>query len=406
LPVVTVFNHDNWARNIKHLVEEVMEIEKRVHAYPVTKVPDYNFAIHQIEYEKKEIESEVPKEEPYELLTKGYITYSTQVESAEKGTVYERVITGARDEKATQITYKMYPIDVVVQEVSNRLRVFDVEEGTEYAKEFTIGKIKDLINNSLNKVKWNQATVSEENYKKTLQAFGVVKRRVAKTLRFELEATELAELNTTQLKKVPAGFGSFRRGATVFFDEDSLKLSDGDDVAALNELIEDETLPRMAIKEIRNKFSFKTPLNVVFAHSTPERKFIEKLISNAESIDAWIKSRDVGYYTIEYSWRKGEHPKQGKFNPDFFIKTNNKLIVAETKDDELINRIKQGDDLAKETRARYRYAIQHFDKLNDLQKEQSYYFTFLTPIDFDKFFEVIKSGSFSGFRSQLDVELD
>ena len=405
-PVVTVFNHDNWARNIKHLVEEVMEIEKRVHAYPIMKVPDYNFEIHQIQYERKGIESEVPKEEPYELLTKGYITYSTQVESAEKGTVYERVITGARYEKATQITYKMYPIEVVAQDVSNRLKVFDVEEGTEYAKDFTPGKIGELIKNSLSKVDWDKGTVSEENYRKTLQAFGVVKRRAAKTLRFKLEATELAKLNTSQLKRVPAGFGSFRRGATVFFDEDSLKLSESDDVTALKELIEDETLPRMAIKEVRNKFSFKTPLNVVFAQSTPERRFVEKLVSNAESIDAWIKSRDVGYYTIEYSWRKGEHPKQGKFNPDFFIKANNTIIVVETKDDELINRVRQDTDLAKETRAKYRYAIQHFDRLNELQEEQNYYLTFLTPIDFDNFFEVVKAGSFSGFKSQLDAELE
>ena len=405
-PVMTVFNHDNWARNIKHLVEEVMEIEKRVHAHPVVKSPDYNFDIYQIQYEKKEIESEVPQVEPYELLKKGYITYSTQVESAEKETVYERVITGVRDEKATQVTYKMYPIDVVAQDVWNKLRAFDGEEGTEYSKEFTPGKISGLIKNSLNRVRWNHATVSEENYRRTLQAFGVVKRRAAKTLRFEVEAVQLTKLNTMQLKRMSVGVGSFRRGTTVFFDEDSLKLSEGDDVAALKELIEDETLSRMAIKEIKNKFSFKTPLNMVFTHLTPERKFVEKLISNAESIDAWIKSRDVGYYTIEYSWRKGEHPKQAKFNPDFFIKIDNKIIVVETKDDELISRIKEGSDIAKETRAKYRYAIQHFDKLNELQKEQSYYFTFLTPTDFDKFFEVIKSGSFSGFKSQLDVELE
>ncbi len=42
----------------------------------------------------------------------------------------------------------------------------------------------------------------------------------------------------------------------------------------------------------------------------PERRFIEKLTSeaNAKLIDGWIKSRDTGFYSIEYSWRKGEHP--------------------------------------------------------------------------------------------------
>jgi hypothetical protein len=41
-----------------------------------------------------------------------------------------------------------------------------------------------------------------------------------------------------------------------------------------------------------------------------------------------------------------------------------------------------------------------------LQKEQTYYFTFLTPKDFDNFFGVLKRGDFSGFKSQLDAELE
>jgi type III restriction enzyme len=405
-PVVTVFNHDNWARNIKNLVEEVMEIEKRLHTYPVTKERDYNFEIYQIEYRKRELEAEVPMKEPYDLLKKGFITYSQQIKGVEKETVYERVITGIREEKGTYITYNMYPIAVVVQDVWNRLKVFDVEEGTNYSDKFRKGKIKEIIKNSLNKIGWNEDTVSEENYRKTLQAFGVIKRKKTKTLRFELEATNLEKLNTKQIKSAALGIGTFRRGATVFSDEDSVKVSEREDIVALRELIHDETLPRMAIKEVTNKFLFKTPLNVVFTHSEPERKFVEKLISNAESVDAWIKSRDTGFYSIEYSWRKGEHPIQGKFNPDFLIKINNKIIVAEIKDDGMINRVREGGDTAKEMKAIYKYTSQHFKRLDELQKEQSYYFTFLTPKNFDDFFEVLKKTDFSGYKSQLDAELE
>lgn len=407
-PVVTVFNHDNWARNIKHLVEEVMEIERRLYSYPRIKEKDYNFEIYQIEYKKKEVETEVTQEDPYELLKKGYITFSTQIKGVEKETVYERVITGIREEKTTYITYRMHPIDWICSEVWNRLKVFDIEEGTDYSKKFPKEKIKEIIKNSLSKIGWDENTISKENYRKTLQAFGVIKRKRAKTLRFELEAMELEKLKTSEMKKASLGIGSFRRGATVFYDEDSLKLSESEDIAVLKELIDDETLPRMAIKEIKNKFLFKTPSNVVFAHSTPERRFIEKLRSesNAKLIDAWVKSRDTGFYSIEYSWRKGEHPKQGKFNPDFFLKIDNKIVVIEIKDDELIERVKEGGDVAKENKAKYKYAIEHFNRLDKLQEEQTYYFTFLIPKDFDNFFGVLKKGDFSGFKSQLDTELD
>ncbi len=128
------------------------------------------------------------------------------------------------------------------------------------------------------------------------------------------------------------------------------------------------------------------------------------MIANSGLLDAWIKSRDTGFYSIDYSWRKGEHPKQVKFNPDFFLKINNKIIVIEIKDNELVEKIREGGDIAKENKGKY--AIEHFNKLNNLQKEQTYYFTFLTPADFDDFFGMLKRRDFAGFKSKLDVELE
>ena len=404
-PKVRIFNHVNWAKNIKHLVDEVMEIEKRLHSYPVHKTADYNFEVYQIEYKKNEIETEVAQEEPYELLKKGFITFSTQLKGVEKGTVYEQVITWVRDEKITYITYNMYPINLVVNEIWNRLNVFDAEEGTFYSKEFSRAKIREIIKNSLTRIKWDEETVNEDNFRKALQAFGVIKRKKSKFLRFELKGTRLIKLDTSRIKKSSIGIGSLRKGVSIFYDEDSLKSSDDEDRLVLKEVLEDELLPRMATKEVANKFLFKTPLNVVFTYSTPERKFVDKLIANAEILDAWIKSRDTGFYSIEYSWRKGEHPKQGQFNPDFFIKIKNIIVVVETKDDELIDKIREGGDIAKENKAKYRYATEHFRRLNELQKEQIYSFTFLTPKDFDNFFELLKKSDFAGFKSQLDAEL-
>jgi len=106
-----------------------MEIEKRLHSYPIKKEKDYNFEICQIEYKKKEIEEEFLQIEPYELLKKGYITFSSQLEGVEKETTYERALTEIKETKVTYITYKMHPINEVVQGIWNRLKVFDEEEG-------------------------------------------------------------------------------------------------------------------------------------------------------------------------------------------------------------------------------------------------------------------------------------
>ncbi len=39
-------------KSYKHLVDEVIELEKRLYSYPVIKSPDYNFDLHHIKYDQ------------------------------------------------------------------------------------------------------------------------------------------------------------------------------------------------------------------------------------------------------------------------------------------------------------------------------------------------------------------
>ena len=82
-------------------------------------------------------------------------------------------------------------------------------------------------------------------------------------------------------------------------------------------------------------------------------------------IDAWIKSKDTGFYSIDYSWRKGEHPKNGKFNPDFFIKIGKDILIVETKADK---------DICSENKGKIAYAKRHIAELNRLQNKATYSF--------------------------------
>jgi type III restriction enzyme len=105
----------------------------------------------------------------------------------------------------------------------------------------------------------------------------------------------------------------------------------------------------------------------------------------------------VGFYSIEYSWRKGEHPKQGNFNPDFFIKADNDIIVVE---------IKMDSDVSDENKAKLRYAREHFARVNKLRKEQRYYFKFLSPGSYDLFFKALREKTYRDFRSELEAKLE
>ncbi|HPA99930.1 MAG: DEAD/DEAH box helicase family protein [Candidatus Neomarinimicrobiota bacterium] len=398
-PIVTVFNHDKWSSNIKHLVDEVLEIEKRLYSYPVEKKGDYNFDLYNINYKRTEEKVEYPQENPYELLKKEYIAYSSQAEVVPEDTVYVTAINRAMETVTYSITHKLYSVEEIAQDVFNRLLIFDQEAETEYSQKFTKQKIAKIIRKSLAEIQDESGKVNETNRIATLKAFGVIKRKGTKSLRFKIEAQKLLKISTKEIRKNSLGVGSLRHDSTVFWDDYSITLGESADIKLLKEIEEDESLPRSAIIKVGNKYNFKTPLNVAFASHEPERRFIRGLTSDkvSRTINAWIKSLDVGFYSIDYSWRKGEHPKQGSFNPDFFIKIGQDILVIEIKSD---------DDISDENRAKLRYAREHFARVNDLQKEQRYYFKFLSPASFELFFQMLSNGTYQDFKSELEAKLE
>ncbi|GAH44159.1 unnamed protein product, partial [marine sediment metagenome] len=108
-------------------------------------------------------------------------------------------------------------------------------------------------------------------------------------------------------------------------------------------------------------------------------------------------SLDVGFYKVDYSWRKGEHPKQGSFNPDFFMKIGRDILVVE---------IKADTDISSENWAKLRYAKEHFNRINELQSEHRYYFKFLSPSSYDLFFQDLREGKYKRFKSNIEAELE
>jgi len=400
-PVVTVFNHDKWSSSIKHLVNEVLEIEKRIHSYVIPKDRDYNFEIHNIDYKKSEEIVETLKVTEYDF-SKGFIYLSSQAPQVEEETIYERAVTEKKYPKKTLIEFRMYQASEVAQVVHNRYKSWDMDEGTNYAQNYPFDKILAIVKNSLRKIGEKGDLVSQENRQKILQAFGVVRRKKSKSLRYKIEAENLFLINTADIKENSLGIGSLKGDGSIFYDDYSLKIGDDDDKKLLKEIIdmfEDGQLHSASLIKVGNAFNFKTPLNIVFASYKPERDFIKRLVSeeNATKIDAWIKSLDVGFYSVEYSWRKGEHPKQWSFNPDFFIKIGRDILVVEIKTD---------TDISNENRAKLRYGREHFNRVNELHSEHKYYFKFLSSSSYDLFFHNLREGKYRTFKSKIEAELD
>ena len=141
----------------------------------------------------------------------------------------------------------------------------------------------------------------------------------------------------------------------------------------------------------------------MIADATPEKRFVRELTSrdNAQRVDAWLKNTPMGFYSIEYAWKKGEHPKRGEFSPDFFIKQGKNIFVVEIKGNEELA------EPAVDNTKKNEYAIAHFDRLNKWLKkegiESRYQFNMLSPKSYNVFFQKLRDGELVGFRSELDV---
>ncbi|MDA3934011.1 MAG: restriction endonuclease subunit R, partial [Gammaproteobacteria bacterium] len=150
---------------------------------------------------------------------------------------------------------------------------------------------------------------------------------------------------------------------------------------------------------------FKSPANLVIADATPERKFVRQLTTrdNARKLDAWLKNTSVGFYWIEYAWKKGNRPKRGEFSPDFFIKQGDRIFVVEIKGDEEIA------DPSADNIKKHEYASDHFKRLDQwLEKAKNptrYQFNMISPKSYNVFFQKLRDGDLVSFRSELDVAM-
>jgi type III restriction enzyme len=199
------------------------------------------------------------------------------------------------------------------------------------------------------------------------------------------------------------GAPELRSNKTFFYTEKTRETLHENQIEFFDEAIE----PGSGYKVIAvaNRHDFKSPLNAAIADSENERRFINHLLraENLSHYDAWMKSTSTRFYEIDFAWKKGEHPKRGKFSPDFFIRVKDLILVVEIKDDEEIA------EPHEENVKKNEYALEHFARLNERMKETGshvrYQFNFLTERGFGKFFQALRENRITTFRSELDVRL-
>jgi type III restriction enzyme len=405
-PSLWIFNHANWSSEVADLVREVLEQERRLACYPVEGLRDpYHLELHSITYKTTTTEQALTSKNgdgQVQLFTRGYVDFESQPEELERTTAFAGALDAREHILRTRVHYAAYPVDDVVQRLRGRLKSIDSETGSKYADKYTTDRLRAVIEASLQRLGDKRGLVSEQNLQHAYRAMGNTRRPAAKSARIDRDPDQLFTVSTRTMRSRSVALSGFMKEATVFFDSESANLSSDDDRRALGELAEDDSAyPKRASKHVDNSYRFKTAVNVVLTTHTPERSFVSRLFDPAvaDRLDAWVKAPDSGFYEIAFSWRKGDHTKQGTFNPDMFIRLadSTDILVVELKDD---------DDTSDENKAKFRSATEHFEAVNLLQADLKYHVKFISPRSYDAFFQAVQDGSAAVFVSALQVQLE
>ena len=412
-PIVTIFNHDAWAGRIKHLVDEILEIERRLGSRVLDGSP-YHFDLHNLNYTREADTAHFRKTGEYRLLQQGYVALPSQVEIEDVAIDYEAVVTGAHTKFRTQIAHKTYSFAEVGEEMYRRLQNIDDEskdagdpkDRTNYTQKFTRKRCLEIVTASAARAKITSGRITEENRQKILQALGPLRRKTAKRVIYRLTPKALTPLTTRDRQAISCSAAELRRGdKTAFIPPDCDKTIPDEQLEFFREVEDQDGAFRAGREILTNTHDFKTPCNMAIADATPERKLIRQLCErqNAVALEAWLKNAPQRYYAIEYAWKKGEHPKRSEFSPDFFIKQGNMIYVLEIKDDSEIA------DPSLENQKKFEYAQAHFERLNKGLSDEGittrYQHNWLSPKSYNRFFQLLREGKVEGFRSELDVVL-
>ena len=417
-PAVIVFNHDSWSKNIKSLVNEVLEIETRIIS-TVKYIGDrnkYNFTVKNLAYDKeeKEVNTEAKKLN-YTKAWEDGIKLKSQILSSKKETEYENLLTGKIRNIEYDIKLRTKTVNEVLDKIFHEFRLRDWEtkilglgDDVVYSKENLPprDRIEAIIRKSIETVGITGDILIEDNAKTIFTAFSTLFRTRSKTVINSIKSTEFIDVDTSEMRDETRGISSFRSDSMLFYtDKYKNEMPNDEQKAIIEAFVEDDSFPKRAYTEINNN-DFKTPLNTVIATAEPEYQFLKYLLKNenAQKIQAWVKSRDMGFYSIEYSYKQYSHTKIGSFNPDFIIKLDKEDDVY------LFIEIKDNGDNSVENKGKNKAAKEHFKRLNEKLSangtSEKYIFHFLSPNDYEIFFKYLRDDKLDTFVSELDNLLD
>jgi len=400
--LVRVFNHEKWGPEIGELVAEVLDVETTVAQRPADR-PSPHFELHNLEFEEKPTGIKGKKvEKPAPIKQIDLATQRDHHETTEFVSATDKTRV---DVLTTKVVEKRYPVEDVVKEVRARLLQHDKLTGGSLAKDYPKKRVEKLITDGLVRLKDKSGTITQENRQRILSAFGSRRQKTTRPgAELKREPVGMATVSTKEMRPVTARISALTSTLGLYYDNESEKLGDADDAAALKKAKE-ITVPTL-LKGVMNSYLFKSPTNVVLTSHQPEYLFVGRLVDEetAKAVKSWVKAPDTGFYKIEFSYKKTPESKRkpGDFNPDFFL-------LLEGKDQVAVVETKQDGDTTPLNAGKLAAAEEHFATVNELlakaKKKRRYQIHILGPSDYDGFFDALRAGELDNYTSSLQAAL-
>jgi len=408
--LLRVNNHERWTTQIDNLYRDVLEIENRLSWGFDPANSQYVFPLYSLDYQPVKTTTERKNKPAADPKTFGFVPQSRSYTSVDK-------FVESGEYSFEIYTQGLYDIDAAATFLHGYLKQL---EKPEIAARWSREKIRKAIIRELKDKGQDCTFLSRENFIKMQQAFGPPMRKLHEenprmgmrsydSHNIQIDSMPVQSFNEGSLKKEGMMFYTSGSGDWLTGDQKALfkkLIQQRDNYDSISEALETAGYGAGDINYLKNNIhaieenKFKTPLSLVYVKYAPECQFMKKLFDHSDCIDSFIKNPDKSFYSFPYSYKPETKAKtktrQEAFNPDFFLKKGDDVIVIEIK--------KDGDD-SKKNAAKYRDGQKHFDELNKTLGangiSQRYWFKFLTPSDYDDFFEALRKGNYIQWKSEL-----
>jgi type III restriction enzyme len=413
--LVKINNHEKWTPNIENIYKEVLEIENTLSWGFYEKNNAFLFPLYNLSYKSSLQTVETKKKK---ASTPENISLSPQSKEWIETSIY--LLSGS-----VESTIENKDI-ISIESAAKQLKIFLNEKDSSISEKWTNKKLKLFIEEALKRSGNDSTYISKDNLVKIQQSFGPMFRNIdEENPRYKLESDNVFELKIENIVRQSFSESSLKNNGYLFYSLDSsdsfvyeekilfsnfLKLKENlnqvKELTAVSSSLNDELkfLDKNFIYVERG--NFRSPLNVLYVKDTPEFKFTLSLLQYSNLFDSILKSPDKGFYQVPYSYKPSKiaksHVKNENFNPDFFIKINNRNEI-------LVVEIKSDSDDNNKNRAKLRDASKHFEELNNKLKSSSiawnYFFYFLSPQDYTDFFTAIRENRHPKWKSNLMNQL-